>query len=159
MKNSSYPSKLPVTFEQSFTLLREAKDFIKQHGSLIIKHTKIGTRNHVVKYSGFSSNSITTGRKFYIIDEKFEVHHRIITMTRNITDKSISMIEGFSGEFINVGGLHADIMVDISIKHNDNVKMLIDALVLNEKQRYKEIEIKEKFDKRNMLVSMLLNNK
>lgn len=151
--NNNYPRKIEKEFEQKFELLRDAKDFaVSKNGT----YKKLGVKNYIVTYIDFMSNIVTTGRKYYVIDKNMKLHHQVITKVRHIKYNHLSMLDGFDGEFTHIGTMTLDLLCEVSNVDKPETAKIKKELAEKENKRYNEISLKEKQDKRNMFISMLV---
>jgi hypothetical protein len=144
-KMDLYPKTIETTFERTFELLSEAKNFAKTNNSFVQRK---GVKNYLVEYNGFSNNFLTTGRKFFIIDKDFNVTHNVVTLIRNIHNNSLIKLENYEGVYTSKAGLEADIYVNIEIEHNRITNNIVTEIINREKQRYFNIREAEKLSTR-----------
>lgn len=153
--NNNYPRKIEKDFERTFELLKDAKEFAGiKNGT----YKKIGTRNYLVSYKDYMSNVVTTGRKYYVIDKEMKLHHQIITKVMHKKYNYLSMVDGFEGDFIHIGTISVDLMCEVSNVDNPETLRIKNELIEKENKRYFEISQKEKLEKRNMFMNMLVNS-
>ena len=147
-----YPKTVNETFTRNFELLKEAKQFAKEHNST---PKKICAKNYNVNYIDSRVNFYTTGRKFFVIDKDLKVSHEIVTITKNIIDKSLNIIEGFEGIYITKGGLKADIFIEVSLLNNPIANNIVTHIINKEEVRYSNIREVEKQSVREAFLKTL----
>ena len=146
----SYPISIKTKFERTFHLLKDAKEFANKYKTTVVK---IAQKLYKVEYNGSYSNQTKTGRKYYIIDSECNITNEVVTIIRNIDDKSLYKIKGYYGEYKIVGGLHADILLNIKAK---NFEGIVYSIVKDEIKRYNIIRELEKIETHSMFKNMIM---
>jgi len=129
---SYYPDFIDWEFSPIFRTLKEAKETATKHN---VKPVKV-QNGYLVKYKRKISNSATTGRPYYVVDNNGDLHKKIITLIKSHPFEGSYKIEGFDGIFICRSNWDVDIYVSTIWDNHPEIREKIKELSIKGRAEY-----------------------